>query len=133
MADEHRRVEPRGIVGSGMLTDPERVEQLEHDRDRRERAWREAPKRKFGEVLEEAPARAPEDDEREQRDQRRRNAKADDTKAREADEDDAKAASAPAPVDVTSDQPLPRVPPDPRMARLQAMLAPKPKPQNRDR
>ena len=50
--DEQRRVEPRGaIVGSGMLTEPDRIRDLESEAARRERAWREAPKAKFGEVL----------------------------------------------------------------------------------
>lgn len=127
MADEHRRVEPRGVVGSGMLTDPERIEQLEHDRDRRERDWREAPKRKFGEVLTEAPARLPDDDAEASapEDRRRQKKQPDENEARaQAGEGgDEPAAAAPAPVDVGDAAPLPKVPPDPRMARLHAMLS----------
>lgn len=59
MADDHRRVEPRGIVGTGMLTDPERIAALEREAARRERAWRDAPERGFGAVLEEAPVWEP--------------------------------------------------------------------------
>ncbi|MFH1809877.1 MAG: hypothetical protein ABIJ09_14120 [Pseudomonadota bacterium] len=52
MAEEHRRVEPRAIItGTGMTTDPERVESIQADYARAERAWRTPPKKKFGEVL----------------------------------------------------------------------------------
>lgn len=126
MADEHRRVEPRGVVGSGMLTDPERIEQLEHERDRLERTWRDAPKRRFGEVLTEAPARASRDDEDEPpADRRRRPPRqaGEEAPLSEGERADA-AADAPAPVEgIANETPLPRVPPDPRMARLHAMVA----------
>lgn len=125
MADEHRRVEPRGVVGSGMLTDPERIEQLEQERDRVERTWREGPKRKFGEVLTETPPRAPGDAEEPPPDPRRRgrgqgagDGAASDDQAAEPE------SAAPSPVEgVDEERPLPRVPPDPRMARLHAMVA----------
>jgi hypothetical protein len=56
---EHRRVEPRGIiVGTGMLSDVDRIRDVEADKERKERAWRNAPARGFGEVLETAPAKA---------------------------------------------------------------------------
>jgi hypothetical protein len=56
LADEQdRRVEARGaIAGSGMLTDPERIESLQAEAARRERAWRERPKKGFSAVLSEA-------------------------------------------------------------------------------
>lgn len=126
MADEHRRVEPRGVVGSGMLTDPERIEQLEHERERLERTWRDAPKRRFGEVLSEAPARPSRDEDEEPPGGRGRRGN-DDTSSDVAAKPDEQAASTSAPASVdgledNDDQPLPRVPPDPRMARLHAML-----------
>ncbi len=131
MADEHRRVEPRGVVGSGMLTDPERIEQLAQDAERKERSWREAPKRKFGEVLSEAPARSPEEEEAaaeaeralEER-RRRRGQQRDDPRAssEDAGAEPERGEAAPAPVDIAEGPPLPRVPPDPRMARLHGML-----------
>lgn len=132
MADEHRRVEPRGVVGSGMLTDPERIDQLTHERDRSERTWREAPKRKFGEVLTEAPARSPEEEEaaaEAQRalEERRRRRGEKGAEERASSESDAASGTesdkaAPAPVEIAEAKPLPRVPPDPRMARLHGML-----------
>lgn len=109
MADQHRRIEPRGIVGSGMLNDPQRIEQLESERARRERGWRDAPRRRFGEVLREPPAPEPREDEARQG-TRERNGGSD-------DEDDAQ--------DVDGAQrrpPLPRAPPDPRAARLHAAI-----------
>lgn len=87
-----------------MATDPERIETLEHERDRLERTWREKPKRGFGEVLSETPAR--DDDEREAR-----AAAPDDDERDDMDEETALE--------------LPRVPPDPRMAKLHAMVPPK--------
>jgi len=58
MVEDHRRVETRQIVGSGMATDPERIEQVRHDAERRERDTREQPAEAFGDVLGRAPARA---------------------------------------------------------------------------
>ncbi len=103
MADEHRRVEPRSIVGTGMLTDPERIEALQHENERLERTWRERPKKGFGEVLSETPARQEDEDAPAQ------------TAAPDDDEEEATAKD------------LPRVPPDPRMAKLHAMLPRPPK------
>jgi hypothetical protein len=102
LVDDHRRVEPRSIVGTGMLTDPERIETLQQEHERLERTWRERPKKRFGEVLSETPARQEDEDE--------------DEPAKTAAGDDAEAEDEPA-------QDLPRVPPDPRMAKLHAMLA----------
>jgi hypothetical protein len=58
MAEDHRRVEPRNIVGTGMATDPERLEQISDEAQRRERASRAAPEQSFGAVLQTAPAKA---------------------------------------------------------------------------
>lgn len=54
---EHRRVEPRQIAGTGMATDPERIQQVIDDAERRSRAWRPAPEAGFGDVLGRAPPR----------------------------------------------------------------------------
>jgi hypothetical protein len=83
-----------------MLTDPARIETLQQEQERLERTWRERPKKGFGEVLCEAPARQEDEDE----------------PAKTAAGDDAEAVDGPA-------QDLPRVPPDPRIAKLHAMLA----------
>lgn len=56
MAD-HRRVEPRQIAGTGMATDPERIQQVADDAERRARAWRPPPEAGFGDILGRAPAR----------------------------------------------------------------------------
>lgn len=56
MAEDHRRVEPRSIVGTGMATDPERLDQIRDDAARRERASR-PHELVFGAVLQTAPAR----------------------------------------------------------------------------
>lgn len=109
MADQHRRIEARGIVGSGMLNDPERIEQLESERARRERGWRDAPKRRFGEVLQEPPAPAPREDESREGAREHRGGSDDEDNAQDADEGG-------------KSPPLPRVPPDPRAARLHAAL-----------
>lgn len=55
MADEHRRVEPRPTIGTGMAADPERIEHLRHDWERAERTWRTAPSKNFSQVLIDAP------------------------------------------------------------------------------
>lgn len=109
MADQHRRIEARGIVGSGMLNDPERIEQLESERARRERGWRDAPKRRFGEVLRESPAPEPREDETRERESERDGGSDDDDDVPDGDA-------------AQSSPPLPRVPPDPRAARLHAAL-----------
>lgn len=57
MAEDHRRVEPRSIVGTGMVNDPERLEKIGEEAARRERASRGAPEQTFGAVLEHAPAK----------------------------------------------------------------------------
>ena len=58
MVEEHRRVEARQIVGTGMATDPERIDRVRHDAERRERDTRAQPAEGFGDVLGRAPARA---------------------------------------------------------------------------
>ncbi|MBI5494642.1 MAG: hypothetical protein HY904_06400 [Deltaproteobacteria bacterium] len=62
MAETHRRVEPRSIVGTGMATDPERLRDIEQRQARMERDHA-LPKRKFGEVITEAPKGTPKDTE----------------------------------------------------------------------
>jgi hypothetical protein len=57
MVEQHRRVEPRHIVGTGMATDPERIDRIQHDADRRERDTREQPVEGFSDVLGRAPPR----------------------------------------------------------------------------
>ena len=42
MAEDHRRVEARQIVGTGMATDADRITRIADDAARRERAWRNA-------------------------------------------------------------------------------------------
>ena len=63
MVDEHRRVEPRGIIGSGMATDPDRIRELESEQARRERTDKGKPKRSFASALEEEPQKRTEDTE----------------------------------------------------------------------
>jgi hypothetical protein len=60
---QHRRVEPRGIIGTGMAADAERIRDVEHDQERKQRAWRNAPEKGFGDVLATAPAKAELEDE----------------------------------------------------------------------
>lgn len=56
---KHRRVEPRGvIVGTGMLSDVDRIRDIEAEQERKQRAWRNAPEKGFGDVLATAPAKA---------------------------------------------------------------------------
>lgn len=62
MAEDHRRVEARSIVGTGMAADPERIAAVADERARRERAWRDPPAVAFGAVLEHAPAKGTFDD-----------------------------------------------------------------------
>jgi hypothetical protein len=121
---EHRRVEPRNIVGTGMTADPERIRDIEDEHERRARAWREAPERGFGDVLEKAPAKGELIDE-DAEDPRKRKRK--DVTAAPGEP------SAPAPVQLDApapasaapapSKPLPRVPPDPRERALRAKLA----------
>ncbi len=50
MVESHRRVERRGIVGTGMATDPERIREIEQRAARMERDYK-LPHKKFGEVM----------------------------------------------------------------------------------
>lgn len=110
-----------------MLTDPDRVGALQHEREKMERTWRAPPKRGFGEVLVEAPARSPDDEAAGEDPRRRKRREAEGAKAEAGGE----GASAEAAADVDAEQPkdkdqgkeLPRVPPDPRAQRLHALLA----------
>src|SRR5687768_484961 len=54
---QHRRVEPRGIIGTGMATDADKIRDIEHEQEKRVRTWHDAPERGFGDVLAEAPAK----------------------------------------------------------------------------
>jgi vacuolar-type H+-ATPase subunit I/STV1 len=52
MPDDHRRVEARAAIpGTGMLTDPERIEEVQRRAARFERDTAPRAKKKFGEVL----------------------------------------------------------------------------------
>ena len=51
MPEDHRRVEPRSIVGTGMTADPEAIEELKEEWDTRERASRPKPKKPFKKIL----------------------------------------------------------------------------------
>jgi hypothetical protein len=113
---EHRRVEPRSIMGSGMSTDPERVRDVEEDAERKARLWRERGEQSFGDVLKTAPARASRDDDAGEQDE-----------AKDG-EDAAETAEAPASATKTAKeapppkQSGPRVPPDPRARALHQLL-----------
>ena len=63
MVDEHRRVEPRGIIGSGMATDPDRIRDLGIRVSAQERTDKGKPKRSFASALEEEPQKRTEDTE----------------------------------------------------------------------
>jgi hypothetical protein len=118
MPEDHRRVEPRSIVGTGMATGPERLAQIEQDAARMQRAWREAPEERFGDVLGRSPARADMVD-ADVPDRRRAAAQAAEAEA---------AATTPAPAATTTQQPprptrlSPRAP-DPREQQLRNALA----------
>lgn len=55
MAEEHRRVEPRSIVGTGMASDPERIQSLIDENKHRSRHLL-PPERDFSEVIATTPA-----------------------------------------------------------------------------
>jgi hypothetical protein len=117
VADEHRRVEPNSIVGTGMRTDPEHIREVAEERERVLRQRREKPKKGFGDVLQDAPARNVEEP-----------GEPDEALEAEAVEEDAPAGNAPAPIDLDEPEPdLPKVPPDPRMRALHAALEKKTK------
>ena len=138
--DEHRRIEARpGVAGTGMLSDPERIQSIENEYARRERAWREPPKKRFGAVLTDTPAKeaervgvyvpSPDDPRRRPKATEAAEDAAEsegDTDDGAADDVDARDADAPAAIEGLDAAPpkpaLPRVPPDPRMAALNAAL-----------
>lgn len=110
-----------------MLSDVDRIRDVEAEKERKERAWRNAPERAFGQVLESAPAKA--ELEEEEHDDPRKKKPAPELPA-----------GAPAPVDManaalTDAKPstsssnvkgrkdLPRVPRDPRERMLREQLA----------
>lgn len=121
---EHRRVEPRlGLAGTGMAADVESVEQLEGKYQRRARAWREAPEKSFGAVLDDADAQGELADE-DHPDPRRRPSRPPEAPS------EAQMAAAANEAPIKSDAPTqaparngPRVPPDPRAALLHKLLA----------
>lgn len=132
--EKDRRIEPRGgVVGSGMLTDPERIREIEAEAARRERAWRDAPKAAFGDVLSHTPVK-----EQERTDVyvpaplKSRGEDEDDGDAAEeeaAEEGEGAEAAAEGEGPSEPDRPVSRLPPDPRMAALNRMLdAQKPAP-----
>ena len=138
---EHRRVESRGIVGTGMASDPDRIRELDDEKARKERAWRDAPEKGFGDVLKDAPARGElADDDGDPRNHKRpRDGAAEAAMAAAAIEPGgASASSTPAVGAPSTPAPsappataLPRVPRDPREAMLRKKLeaaqrAPKP-------
>lgn len=108
-----------------MASDPERIEALQHDYERRVRAStpREGPG--FGTVLERAPAFDPDDDgrdddESDSEELRDKKGAKERSAKREGSEDESEAPAA--------KEDLPKVPPDPRMRALHAAFgAPAPK------
>jgi hypothetical protein len=131
---EHRRVEPRGIVGTGMAADPEKIREVEHEYDRRARAWRPTPEKGFGDVLAEAPARGALEDAGEG-DPRRQKKRPDgappepsmsaealrDAPAADATKDKPEKQDKPKDA-ARSSRPVPRLPPDPRERLLRGEL-----------
>ena len=147
---EHRRVEPRAAVaGTGMLTDPQRINDLVDEKARFERTWRNHDV-DFGGILDGAPARGTLEDEPEgPPDRRRSSPPADGTPSdrtpsdgpseREAEgtaNEPGAAAQArtaapgapPTPRDRVATRGQPRVPPDPREAALRRQLAARERP-----
>ncbi|MCC7071069.1 MAG: hypothetical protein IT383_07095 [Deltaproteobacteria bacterium] len=122
---EHRRVEPRvALAGTGMATDVESVEELEGKYERRARAWREAPEKGFGAVLDEAEAQGElaDEDHPDPRRRPKRPAAAPSEAHMAAAAAEAPPAAAPPPK--PTPRAGPRVPPDPRAALLHKLLAP---------
>ncbi len=120
MAEDHRRVETRQIVGTGMATDPERLQSISDEQARRERAWRDAPERAFNDILQTSSARGSLVDEVEP--DRRRVAAA---KKAAAEAEPAAAldnSESPPQKKAMSSKPLPRIP-DPRERLMRAQLA----------
>lgn len=60
--DDHRRVEQRGIVGTGMATDPESIEELVETANRRKRSEKPKPKKTFHKVFQEEQEHASKED-----------------------------------------------------------------------
>jgi hypothetical protein len=136
--DSDRRVEPRtAISGSGMMTDPARIAEIEAEHARRERAWRNAPEQPFGAVLEKTPAKeqdqtgvylaaASEGENQTDAEDEIDEDMADTNESLQAGADDApdavdgerSARSPSAAAGSTGKEKLPRVPPDPRIAAL---------------
>ena len=122
---QHRRVEARkGIIGTGMASDVERLRDVEADKERKERAWRAAPEKGFGEVLTEAPAKGELEDESPDDPRKRQKAP---TLPEGAPSSSAMANAAVSPERVKGALPakpeLPKVAPDPRERMLREKLA----------
>jgi len=67
MGDDHRRIEPRNrIPGTGMLSDPDRIEKVTSQAARFERATAPRAKRKFGDVLDKDRERREQEEETEE-------------------------------------------------------------------
>lgn len=132
MAD-HRRVEARGIIGTGMANDVDRLRDIEADQERKQRAWRSAPEKGFGEVLTDAPAKGEleddsADDPRKKRAAPPASASSPSPSPSPLSPNPIVAAGAPAPLGKPE---LPKVAPDPRERMLREQLAKslaKPKP-----
>ncbi|MDP2341566.1 MAG: hypothetical protein Q8O67_11440 [Deltaproteobacteria bacterium] len=116
MAEDHRRVETRQIVGTGMATDPARLQEISDEAARRERAWRDAPVRGFGEVIQSAPAKGALADDVEPDPRQARAPQPEPTPEESA------TPALPAAKKATSSKPLPRVP-DPRERLMRARMA----------
>lgn len=123
---QHRRVEPRGvIVGTGMLSDVDRIRDVEAEQERKERAWRNAPERGFGDVLATAPAKA-ELEEEPHEDPRKKKPPPELPANAPAPVDMANAALTDAkapPTNVKGRKDVPKVPRDPRERLLREQLA----------
>lgn len=119
---QHRRVEPRGIIGTGMAADVDRIRDVEAEAERKRRAWRNAPEKGFGDVLADAPAKA-ELEEEERDDPRKKKPAPELPAAAPAPVDMASAALADTPAGKGAKEALPKVPRDPRERLLREQLA----------
>lgn len=128
--DQDRRVEPRGaIAGSGMLTDPERIDALQAEAARRERAWRRRPGKGFSDVLQARHEEA--EDDAEPQEAAAQSPSSEEAKAEEDEEEAMAVAAAAVPDEISGLSAAPpaappaairRAPPDPRMAALHQLV-----------
>lgn len=96
-----------------MASDPERIEALQHDYERRVRASKPREGPKFGSVLEHAPAFDPDEDARESERQA-----SDEGDAEKGEQSGATVEASEAATADDAKAKLPKVPPDPRMRAL---------------